>query len=167
MSKSLTAFQPTVSHPQVEVGLFVSIPQYERINIMSPKSLVTKFMYSLLSPKIHKVREGESSPRTSSIKRMSSTGSRSSSSPPSDPRLSTPSMAAWSVAWHLPSSGPLSIARKRINPVATGSVPQMAIPFTKWIWMPEHASARTARKGIPASTASLLITSNKPTRSIP
>jgi hypothetical protein len=39
------------------VGLFVSIPQYERINIMSAKSFVAKFMYSLISPKTHKVRE--------------------------------------------------------------------------------------------------------------
>jgi hypothetical protein len=39
------------------VGLFVSIPQYERINFMSAKSFVTKFMYSLLPTKTHKVRE--------------------------------------------------------------------------------------------------------------
>jgi hypothetical protein len=41
------------------VGLFVSIPQYERINIMSAKSFVTKFMYSLLSPKPQQVKEVE------------------------------------------------------------------------------------------------------------
>jgi hypothetical protein len=41
------------------VGLFVSIPQYERINIMSTKSLVTKFVYTLLSPKPQQVKEVE------------------------------------------------------------------------------------------------------------
>ncbi len=40
---------------------------------MSPKTQVLKFMYSLLSPQTHQVREVDRSPSPSCTKRMSST----------------------------------------------------------------------------------------------
>ena len=57
-----------------------------------------------------------------------------------------------------------ALSRNPKAPAATGFVPQMDLPFTGSIWMPGHANVLTARKAIPASTASLPIMSNKPTR---